>query len=370
MRTIARDGEMLVRRWRRGPFAYQLQLLDPALLNEYHNVDLDNGNRIRMGVEVDAFDRPLAYHLTKRDPKDPRYVANSFTADYVRVDASEVWHLYVPEAVGQYRGVPWMASTLVRQNRLGAYEDAAVAAAEEGAKKLAWIRSPDGDLSPMADGTSSGATGPDEITAGTLATSSTEIHYGHLPPGYDVTTSDPHYPSDAFGPFIKAVLRGISSGLRVSYHKLANDLEGVNYSSARAGELNERDVWRALQQYLIDEFVSRVYSEWLPSAILSGRLNLPMSKLAKFDAAIWQGRRWEWVDPAKDVAANVDAIANGLTSRGRVIRSMGGDPEEIWGELEAEAKRLQGVVAAPGSSAAKTSAPAPSDLQQIDGAQQ
>jgi lambda family phage portal protein len=349
LRTMARDGEVLVRRWPgRGPFGYQLQLLDPALLNEQHNEDLAGGRKIRMGVELDEFDAPIAYHLSKRPVNDPRALLSP-GLDTVRVLAEQMLHLFVPEAVGQYRGVPWMATTLVRQKRLNAYQEAALAAAEEGAKKLAWIHAPEGDLSPLSDGTNgiasnaAGGTAPGldgEPGAGTLYTDSGSVHYGMLPPGFGVEGWDPKYPEQNYGPFVTDHVRAIASGLGVAYHKLASNLEGVNYSSARAGELNERDVWIGLQSWLIDELCAPVYSEWLPLAIVSGQLRLPITKLAKFDAATWQGRRWDWVDPQKDVNAAIAAIGAKLTSRRRVMLRMGLDPDEVWAEIEAENERL------------------------------
>ena len=339
--TIARDGEVLVRRIRgHGEFGYRLQLIDPALLDETHNDDLPGGARIRMGVEIDRDGRPLAYHLLTSDSADPRRVSAN-TRQYVRVLAADIWHDYLVEQAGQLRGVPWMSSTLIRQKRLGSFEDAAVAAAEEGAKKLAWLKTPHGDLAPLADNG-----GDQQPTTGTLYSESGDgVHYAGLPPGYELQAWDPKYPDQSFGDFVKATLRGIAAGLGVAYHNLANDLEGVNYSSSRAGILEEREVWKTLQVWMIDRLCARVYSEWLPFAILSGQIETSIDLVHKWDHAVWQGRRWTWVDPLKDVNASILAIQNGLTSRTRVIRDMGHDPEEIWAELERERVHLATVLA-------------------------
>lgn len=343
--TLARDGEVLVRRIRgAGPFGYQLQLLDPGLLDERYNTDLPGGRRIRMGIELDANDRRVAYHLVQDDLTDPQRLI-VYGRRYVRVPADEIWHDFVVEQIGQLRGVPWMASTLIRQKRMASFEDSALAAAEEGAKKLAWIQSPDGDMKPLADAQATdGEASQPPPESGTLYMDSGGVHYAHLPPGYEVHNADSKYPEAFFGDFVKAHLRGIASGLGVSYFSLASDLEGVNFSSSRAGLLEEREVWKGLQNWMIERLCARVYSEWLPFAIVSGQLALPMEKLAKFDAAIWQGRRWSWVDPVKDVEAHVRAVENGFTSRGRVIRDMGYDPEEVWAELDREKERLKGLL--------------------------
>ena len=49
-----------------------------------------------------------------------------------------------------------------------------------------------------------------------------------------------------------------------------------------------------------------------------------------------QGRRWSWVDPLKDVQANIESINAGLKSRRQVIAEQGQDLDEVWSQLQAE----------------------------------
>ena len=52
-----------------------------------------------------------------------------------------------------------------------------------------------------------------------------------LPNGVDFKAFDPDHPTSQFESFVKSILRQIASGLNVPYNELANDLEGVSYSS-------------------------------------------------------------------------------------------------------------------------------------------
>lgn len=337
--TIARDGEVLVREVTRGPFGYQLELIDPQLLDERYNDDLSNGNKVRMGVEVDSWGAPVAYWLRDADASDPQRFSDSL-GSRIRVPASEVRHLFLSEMVRQLRGVPWMASAMLRMNMLAGYEEAAVVAARVGAAKLGVIETGDGEVDGL---------GTDTDDRGIPQLDSREPgEFLALPAGSKLGAWDPDYPHEQYGAFVKACLRGISSGLGVAYNGLANDLEGVNYSSIRAGVLEEREVWKAIQGWMIDAFLAPTYSRWLERAILAGAVPLPMSKFAKFDAALWQGRRWDWVDPHSDTQANVLAIEKGLKSPSQVIREMGRDPEEVWRESAKDRARLRevGILAA------------------------
>jgi lambda family phage portal protein len=188
---------------------------------------------------------------------------------------------------------------------------------------------------------------------------------------------DSKYPETNFGPFVKTTLQRIASGWRVSYHSLANDLEGVNFSSIRSGTIEERDRWAADQRWFIDAFLRPVYLAWLQQALLSGAVvlpngtALPAARLARYNAHDWQGRRWDWVDPRKDMEAKTMAVRAGLVSPQILAAQMGQDFEDVLeqiGQAQQLAERygvtLTGYYAPAGSlpggpGAAPTPAPAP-----------
>jgi capsid protein len=82
-----------------------------------------------------------------------------------------------------------------------------------------------------------------------------------------------------------------------------------------------------------------VYENWLDMALLRGAIllpngsALPLAKKAKFTEHLWQGRRWQWVDPLKDMAANVLAIENGLASPQQIAAQTGRDVDEVIDDL-------------------------------------
>ena len=193
-------------------------------------------------------------------------------------------------------------------------------AANVGAAKMGFFTTPDGSGSPLADGTDRHRRIFQEATPG---------HFSVLPEGTTFNSFDPNYPHEQFGAFVKASLRGIASGVNVSYNSLANDLEGVNYSSLRAGVLEERDSWMTLQNWLTESLLEPLFADWLTAALLAGTVRtvrgapITVDKFEKFNVPQWQGRRWQWVDPLKDVEANIAAINAGLKSRREVIAEQG-----------------------------------------------
>lgn len=331
VQTLATDGEVIVRMvngWRRNDARIALQFIDADLLDENRNEDLRDGRQIRMGVEVDAWGAPTAYHLLTSHPSES-YSRNG--QRYIRIPAEEIIHDFLQERPGQTRGIPWMATPTWRMHMLAGYEDAEIVAARAGASKMGFFTRAD-------DGT--GFEG-EEDEDGEIPMEAEPGTFSHLPAGVNFQQWDPSHPNSGFHDFHKSVLRGVSSGLDVSYNALANDLEGVNYSSIRAGVLEDREAYKDLQGHMIEAFCDRVYSKWLDGWLLNPDTPLPASRRFKFDAATWQGRRWDWVDPQKDQQANEQAIASRLKSRSQIIRESGRDPAEVWEEIAEEEAMLR-----------------------------
>lgn len=322
MSAIARDGEVLVREVRGFPnaFGFALQLIEADWLDEKLNKDLPGGAEIRMGIERDKWGRPKAYHI-KVKASDRRY------ARHERIPAAEVIHLYVPEDPNQSRGWPWAHTAIRRMGMLGGYEEAALVAARAGAAKMGFFQQREG-------GTRYGP--GDEDERGNFINDAEPGHFEVLPEGFEFKEFDPGYPNGEMPFFMKSVLRGAAAGLGVSYNGLANDLEGVNFSSLRGGALEERDEWMVLQGWLIETLHGRVFASFLEQSMLKGVLSLPLSKFDKFNAPQWYPRRWKWVDPDKEGKANARDVGLGIASRTQIAAEQGRDLREVFTELAAE----------------------------------
>jgi lambda family phage portal protein len=330
--TMARDGEFLCRFIEaNNPFGFAVKFYDVAYLDETFNEVLKSGNRIVMSVEVDRYDRPVAYYFTT-----PRYDVAPYTRESmerVRVPAEEVVHSYLPfEDDGQIRGVPWAHAAMWNLRKLGQFEEAALINAHIAACNMGFVIPPANAVDagiPNAEGERPPIEA--EYQPGIMR---------ELPPGYDVKTIDPQHPHSDFDPFTSTVLRGAACGLDVSYFALAGDLTAVNYSSARVGLLDDRDSYRTLQNFLINHFCRRVYRHFLKRGILTGAVSVLPSDFDRLKSPDFQPRGWPWVDPLKDIAAAVEAINNGLATRSGFIAEQGGDFEEVVRRLEEEQKFL------------------------------
>lgn len=358
IQALATDGEIIVRKirsYRPNPYRFALQVIDPDLLDHmfFRSPGRDgNGNEIRLGVEIDTYGAPLAYWFWDRHPTD---LINISARRRIRVPADEIVHLYVPERSMQTRGITWLNSIMMPAKMLDGYVEAEVVAARIGSSKMGFFQSktPEEAAPPEADGSNPRAKIELEATPGS---------FEELPPGYEFKEWNPEHPATAFPNFLKAIQRWISAGLGTGYNKLADDLEGVNYSSLRSSDLTERDEWRLLQGWWARRFLMPIYREWLEFAQLSGLLVLDARPQEAFLAVVFTPRGWAWVDPLKDVNASIAEIDNGLTSRSRVCAEQGEDFEEIIEELAEEQAlieqygvELTGLGVAAGATAGDTS---------------
>ncbi|MEW6307136.1 MAG: phage portal protein [Verrucomicrobiota bacterium] len=320
-KSCARDGEYIVRRVRgfNNKFRYALQIFEPDQLDHELNSRLPNGNTIRMGVEFNEWREPVAYWMLKNHPGDEFYF-QSGGARHERIPANEIIHGFLREYPTQSRGITWFHTPLRRIHMLDGYEEAVIVHARAAASKMGFfVRKTDPNAQYQAD---------DEDADGNLISEAEPGAFEQLPYGMEFQQWDPKEPNAEFNSFRKGILRAISAGLGVSYNALANDLESVNYSSLRAGTLQERDVWMLLQSWFITSFEMPVFGDFLEMSLLTRQVALPEDKFDKFNRPKFIPRRWPWVDPLKDILAAKEAVALRIRTHGDIIAEAGGDFEE------------------------------------------
>lgn len=321
--ALAQDGEALVQLIRGfdNRFGFAIQLIEPDLLDaDFNQPATRTLGEIRLGVEVDQWQRPIAYHLFGASPADWE---RSLPAQRQRVPATELIHLYDPERVNQTRGVPWFAPVMHNLHMLREYQEAELVSARIAAAKGGFFTRNSEDAPPAQEE-------EERLTM--------EVEPGifdELPPGVAFTPWDPQHPARQYPDFIRAELRSVATGLDVSYASLTGDLSNTSFSSARVGMLQERDSWRSKQAFFIEHLHSRVHLAWAQQQLLEGTLDrrFDLQRLLEVE---WQPRGWMWVDPKNEAEAALLALDNRLTSRRRVLAEQGVDYAEVLRDLAAE----------------------------------
>lgn len=329
--NVFEAGEILVRLVQQ-PFGgskvpLALELIEADQIVDNYSGTADNGNTIRMGVEVDAWQRPVAYWLHPKHPGDYSFHGSHQPAQYQRVPASEILHLGLIERPYQTRCVPWLHATLLKLRHMGGYEEAEIVAARAAASIMGFRQKPELDL-PEPEDTEGQDT--DDHSPPTIPFQPGVIL--DLPPGETFQGFSPSRPNAALDPFMRFMLRSVAAGVGVSYESLSRDYSQSNYSSSRLALLDDRDGWRILQDWFTEEFLAPVFERWLDLAVLAGVLPLQGYEADpdRFRDVEWQPRGWSWIDPAKEQAAAKSAVRSGHSTLTDDLAEQGKSVEAIF----------------------------------------
>lgn len=362
---VARDGEVIIeqlygRQFNR--FGIAWRQIDPDLLDETLNIGpggvypgvgrLTEGHEIRMGVERDAYGRPVAYWFLARHPGDD--LQGLGVVLHRRVEAERILHWFLAEELrpDTARGIPWIYAAVRRMAMLGGYEEAALVNARNGASNMGFFVPPapgspsdvgavkaQQDFEALADAQGSDAAADliEEAEPGT---------FRKLPPGWDLKKWDPAYPNDKMEGFVRVMLRAFSSAVGLTYNTLASDLQGVSLSSMRHGANNDRATYEALQQAMLDGICVPMFERGLRHGLTFGYVGrLPADGFDRFNRPKFVPPPHRSPDPQKDMAAGAQGVALGVTSRTRICAENGIEWEEILDELalEEQLAREKGV---------------------------
>lgn len=330
-RRMAIDGDVFALMLFDDRGRLQLRLLDAEQVDPALHRELPGGARIVSGVELDATGRRAAYHAFRQRPGLP--LATSL--DTVRLAANDVAHLFNPVVPGQVRGLSWFAPILLRLKDLDDAHDAQLMRQKVAALMAGFIVDPNGEAggftgtpSPSAPGVLDGGLEP-----GTLKV---------LSPGQDIRFSEAAPIGAEAIQFLTITAREIAAGLGLPYETLTGDLSGVNYSSIRAGLVEFRRRVEALQyNVIVFQFCRPIWRRFVTAAVLSGELDAPGFERSPepYLAARWITPRNDWVDPQKDVNAEIAAINAGLMSRRQAVAGRGYDLETLDSEIAADNAR-------------------------------
>ncbi|WP_290689971.1 MULTISPECIES: phage portal protein [unclassified Haematobacter] len=320
-RAVVRDGEAFIRLML-DDGGLRLVVLPADQIDPELHRDHGGGARVVAGVEFDAADRVVAYHVLRDAPDAP---FARFT-DTVRVPEHDMLHVFDALFPGQVRGLSWLVPVAVKIGDHDAANDALLMKLKVEALLTGFIRDTSGGTGGFKDGESDW--GDVSLEPGAMRI---------LPPGADVTFTKPEAGSGQ-SEFLRAQQREIAAGLGLTYEQLTGDLSGANYSSARVGLLEFRRRAEMLQRLLIEgQFLRPLWKRWIAVKALAGEI--AAAEIEEHQAVRFVAPGWQWVDPAKEVAADVRAIEAGLKSRAEVVAGRGRDIAELDEEIAADLRQ-------------------------------
>ena len=334
------DGQFLARRvfFRKFPYM-RIELLECDQLDSSRDRLADGvNNRIVGGIELDKFNKPVAYYLLAQHPGDG-YSSSQ------KVPASEIIHVFDRQRASEVSGICGYASVVQSTFRAQEYAYSTMDAARIANHFGVWIESPYiDDYGQESDD----LTEIDNIEeARYKRINPAAFHYGL--PGEKPHQIKPEIPGSQYGPFMTKELQAISVGAGVGYESVSHDGSQSNFAGSRALLLVERGYTKLALATFEEQFHSKIY-EWFieglmdfgrPPLILPDYKKNPMEYLrVRFSRPVQ-----EWVDPWKDVAARGKRIELNLSTETDEAEDVGQDIEEIYAKkaYEKELKKQFGL---------------------------
>lgn len=305
-------GRLRVRRESDGlKVPLQLQLMEGDHIDNSRHEGLAFGRTV-LGVEFDGLGRRRGYYLFNQHPGEMTgFSMPGFTSQ--RVDAAEVIHLYRKLRIGQVRGVSAFAPVITTATDLRDMWEAIVIKSRIEACFAGFITS---------DETDGGAVGVDKSDGQGGVFREIEPGMMHrLKPGEDISFANPSATQNV-DPLLIHSYMAMAVGTGLTLDQLTGDLRQANYSSLRAGKVEQRRLIEQFQyQGMITMFCKPFRRRWLEMAILAGKLKgKPEDYLCE-----WIVPSVEPIDPVKDLTADIMAVRSGRMTPQQFVGAWGND---------------------------------------------
>lgn len=330
-RRCVDGGVLFIKTYTGNPkYPFQLQIREIDDLDTALTVST-KGNTIVGGIEVNSYQKPIAYYLKK-------YSADGwFTGETERIPAKRVIALWQKQMPSQIREMSEMCSMLSRVNDIDDYIHTVSVKEKILASLSVFIKS------SLPNAVGLGSLGRNNRGATPAKYNFTEIMPGmikKLNPGDDVSSVVPTGQAQNAKDYIATIQRMGSSSLGIGYELATRDMSNVNYSSARQNLLEDQKTFQDWQKWLIEHFLQEVFTEVIISAKLAGTIDIKDFWENKDDYLNhrWIAPGWTWIDPQKEVNANKMAVESGQENLINICAKSGLDYREV---LEGQAKVLK-----------------------------
>lgn len=316
----------------------RIQVLEAEYVPFDMNEDLQNGNKIRGGIEFDKKGKRVAYYMYENHPGDAFGFNNSYLAK--RIPASEVMHYFKQLRAGQVRGIPEAYASLTKARDLMIYEEAELIKKQTSSMLMGFITKPavnedgnaiNGDINdPDADIGQAVA----KMSPGTMM---------ELAEGEDIKFSSPTESGSSFEPYMKLITRELGLSINMTYEEFTGDLSGVNFSSIRAGLNQSQRKYKKEQHRLIHMVCLPIWRRFFETAFLSGKFNFKnyLENKREYDRVQFQAPGWAYVNPLQEVQAKKEQIRAGLKSRSQIVAENGDNIEEVDELLKQDKERAK-----------------------------
>lgn len=284
----------------------------PLMLQTFATEQLDirkfEGLDMRYGITFDANGKPLKYNFWKHYPND--YIAREMNT-IVPLEARDVLHIFQRTRPGQWRGIPLLSGVILPMYEMDELADATFVR-QKAATGVGWIvYTESGFQQPLIGDVENpygrqSADDPEDSTR-LERIKPGGIHYLRHGERFEFAKIEDIGANLAV--LLQYQTRLCAAALEQTYEQLTGDLSNVNFSSIRAGTIEVRKKVATTQQLIfitqamrpLTERFKELGSVYVSQAFADAKCKFVLPKE-------------EWVDPLKDVQADLLEVRAGFAT--------------------------------------------------------
>lgn len=301
-------------------------ICNPSLEGEYYSLAEKEGNFIEDGIEIDSKGSHVAYFVKTKKKEKVIEKWERIPAKGAKTGKRLAWLISSKKiSPDHFRGVPAMAQSLEKINKLDRYVEAAVAKAEQGAKIVYSIEHQEYSTGEnpldqvvakkrfpgLLNNTNDEDNNPNVLADGLAnriaATTSNQTY--NMPNGASLKSFDSKIETN-FNDFHSTVFKSISAGADVP-PEVAMQEYNSNYSASRAAINSFGYIISINRQRFANQFYIPFYKLWLEWQILNQKISAPgyIENIANFmvtesySQCRFTGKNMPHIDPLKEIKA-------------------------------------------------------------------
>jgi lambda family phage portal protein len=288
-------------------------------------MDYDDGEKIRQGIERNAWGKKIAYHVYKKHPGEPD--GYTLRSDTKRVPATNILQIASLERIGQLRGVSEFASVITRLEDVKDYEESERIAAKVAASLTAYVKRGSPELyEPQVDSEGNPIQRDISLSPGSVIDS--------LAIGEEIGLIDSKRPNPNALTWRQGQLRAVASGVGASYSTISRAYDGT-YSSQRQELVEQWINYAILADEFVAMFVQPIWEQFVLAAHLSSVVPIPQGMTVdQANDCLYVGQNMPWIDPLKEAAAWNSLVRDGFASEVEVIRKRGQNPLDVLEQID------------------------------------
>ena len=357
LRTMLIYGEMLHipvmlpegERSRRGlSFSLSIQDVTPTRLRTPSYMETDDA--VKDGIRMNAWGRPVAYYIASPESMGKAHLPDGDgTASYSTIPAMRagrpgIFHLFIHKDSEQIRGRSILANSIGLFRTLNDAINYELIAQNMAAEFPVFIEK-DNSMNIMGQL-------PQEVEQGEDGNYYTDLRgpqimYGNAGEKPQVLTNE--RPSANFQSFVKLVQKAMSASVGGSYIAMMKDFEGANYSVARAAMNEAWRLYRWYREFFSVSYCQPIWEAVMEEAWLRDYFTLPAGAPDFYEAkdlwtaCAWNGPARGYMDPTKEIQAEILAIDNHLKTRHQSMAESGGDFDDEYPVMLDEHEKMKAL---------------------------